>query len=102
MIGVIGCGNMGAGFAEGLSRARYDCSNVCLYDHHPEKLESLSKINDKFVICKSEAEVIEKSEIIIFAISKEAFEACINQKTRYDFSQKIIVSFNPDISLQDT
>lgn len=61
MIGIIGCGNMGAGFAEGLSRAGYDCAKVYLYDHHPEKLEALRKINKKFVICKNEEELLEKS-----------------------------------------
>ena len=78
MIGIIGCGNMGAGFAEGLSLAQRDCSKVCLYDHHQEKLDALRKINSTFVICKSEEELLEQSQTIVLAIGHGACRACMD------------------------
>lgn len=101
MIGIIGCGNMGAGFAEGLSCVRYDCSKVCLYDHHPEKLEALRKINKDFVICGSEKELIEKSEIIVCAISYAACQECMKKMFRLPSTVMAVVMFNPEISLSD-
>lgn len=65
-ITIIGCGNMGSGIAERLSKT----TQVCLYDHHFEKAEMLEQKGHGKAY-KEIKGALDRSEVVILAIKPQ-------------------------------
>lgn len=85
-IGFIGTGNMGAAMIAGVSKV---CKNICIYDHHPEKMGKL--VNDYGAqIVKDEKEVCKKSDIIVLSIKPKHYFETI-QKIKEELKENTII-----------
>lgn len=98
-ISIIGCGNMGSGFAEILSTSHH----IFLYDHNWGKTEELAKKMGG-TACKNISEAIEQGQIIILAIKPQNLKAIPPTITPYLTSNHLIISLlagTPLSSLQE-
>ena len=70
MLGIIGCGNMGASIAKGVIKAGKKASGLVIYDKNKKKLRQVSG-KYRIPVSKSLEELISKSGIILIAVKPQ-------------------------------
>lgn len=95
-IGIIGVGNIGSALLRGLLHARR-VGQICLYDIKPENLgpytgESLPDADQRLLLCASNTEVAERSEILIVAVKPGVVTGVLEEIAPVITAEHVVVS----------
>lgn len=93
-IGIIGCGNMGSGFARALGKEH----KLFLYDRNDDKTAALAK-ETKGTAVKTAKEAVQKAELIILAVKPHHIHAVSRDMKSAVNDTKTIVSILTGLSL---
>lgn len=94
-IAIIGCGNMGSGFAERLAQN----NQLFLYDHHSEKTDKLEK-KGYGKACHDIKEALQSSEIVILAIKPQNLAKAANAISESLLASHFLISLLAGTSLE--
>lgn len=86
-IAIIGCGNMGGGMARTLSKSH----QLALFDRHEERVRKLAQ-ETKGNACKTSAEAIEGSEIVIIAIKPQDLNDIAEELNKSLTKDQLVIS----------
>jgi pyrroline-5-carboxylate reductase len=95
-IGIIGVGNIGSAILRGLLHARR-VGQICIYDIKRENLgpytgESLPDSDSRVLLCASNTEVAERSDIIIVAVKPGEVYGVLEEIAPIITDEKVVVS----------
>lgn len=99
MIGFIGCGNMARAIIRGLTENQYtDKQNIIASAASKDTARYIEETL-KITAAASNSEVVEKSDIIFFAVKPQVLEKVIKEIRELDLAGKTFVSMSPGKSI---
>lgn len=92
-IGFLGTGNMGSAMIKGIVNSKLVTpGQICAFDTNLTKLEAL-KNETGILICSSNEEVIQRTDIIIVAVKPDMITSVLHSSKHHFNDKKLLVSF---------
>jgi len=100
-IGIIGVGNIGASILRGLLAGEHVSEPVFISDVRSERLESFaSEFKPRVLVCASNVEVAERSDVIILAVKPQDVRAVLEGIAPVMGDDKLLISVAAGVSTQ--
>jgi pyrroline-5-carboxylate reductase len=97
--GFIGIGNMGKALVTGLINSGYHPKDILVTDADSAALDEFARLDSKVGICRSNSELVKKSETVVMAVKPQIYPAVIKEIRDDLTSEHLVVTIAAGITL---
>ena len=98
--GFIGIGNMGKALVTGLINSGYHPKDILVPDADSAALDDFARLDNKGGICRSNSELVKKSETVILAVKPQVYPAVVSEIREELSPEHLVVTIAAGITIR--